>query len=400
MSGNGKIVPVLMGGDLNAYSVALAFCEAYGVISHAFTRYRCGATENSKFIKTHICPGFADMNVAVPELLKFAAENSSAELFLIPCADWYVSMLENVRDILSKSYNVQIPDKNIWDKFSDKCDFYEAARRSGIPYPEYVSFKYGDVTSEEKIRLIPFPAVIKPSDSTEYWKHPFFDMRKVYFPKSCNEAQNIIEKIFASGYNKRIILQRKVGNNYTNKVLTTFSDSSGKVVRCVYGDVVLEEIGKTSFGNHSAIITVPLDEICFKLIDFLNDMKYTGFANFDIMSEGNEKYVLEINMRQGRSCDYLRAAGVNIAELLVRNARGEFISPDYSYKEIYWHYPPHKAVIKYSDSINADRAKNFVNEEKDYSPYENSHEGLRRRIYVMIHNIRLANSIKSNYEGE
>ena len=54
MSGNGKIVPVLMGGDLNAYSVALAFCEAYGVISHAFTRSRCGATEYSKFIKSRI----------------------------------------------------------------------------------------------------------------------------------------------------------------------------------------------------------------------------------------------------------------------------------------------------------------------------------------------------------
>lgn len=400
MSGKGKIIPVLMGGDLNAYSVALAFREAYGVSSYAFTRYRCGATENSKFIKTHICPGFSDIKVAIPELLKFAAENSSAELFLIPCADWYVSMLEDASGVLSDLYNIQIPNKNIWQNLSDKCGFYEAAKKAELPYPEYVSFEYGEKITDKKIAGVQYPAVLKPSDSIEYWNNPFQNMRKVYFPESRYEAEKTIEKIFASGYRKRIIVQKKIGSNYTNKVLTTFSDSNGRVVRCVYGDVALEEIGKTSFGNHSAIITVPLDEICFKLIDFLNVIKYSGFANFDIMTDGNEKYVLEINMRQGRSCDYLRAAGVNIAELLVRNARRENIEPDFSYKEIYWHYPPHKSVIKYSDAKNADRAEKFANEGRDYSPYDNSFEGITRRLYVMVHNIRLSNSIKSNYEGE
>ncbi len=389
-----------MGGDLNAYSVALAFREAYGISSYAFTRHRCGATENSKFIKTHICPGFRDIRIAIPELLKFAAENSSAELFLIPCADWYVAMLEDASAALSELYHIHIPDKNIWQKLSDKCGFYDSAKKAEIPYPEYVSFEPGEKITDKKITGVPYPAVLKPSDSTEYWNNPFPNMRKVYFPENRYEAEKTIDKIFNSGYGKRIILQKKIGTNNTNKVLTTFSDSNGRVVRCVYGDVVLEEIGKTSFGNHSAIITVSPDEICFKLIDFLNGIKYTGFANFDIMSDGNKKYVLEINMRQGRSCDYLRAAGVNIAELLVRSARGENIEPDFSYKKIYWHYPPHKSVIKYSNVKNADRAASFVNEGVDYSPYNNSYEGVKRRIYVKIHNARLSNSIKKNFEGE
>lgn len=399
MRSQGKIIPVLMGGDLNAYSVALAFREAYGIVSHAFTRYRCGATENSKFIKTHICPGFSDIKIAIPELLKFAAENSSAELFLIPCADWYVSMLEDASSALSGLYHIYIPPKHIWERLSDKCGFYEEAKKADIPYPEYVSFKAGEKIADKKITDIPYPAVLKPSDSTEYWNNPFPNMRKVYFPEDRCEAEKLIDKIFNSGYNKRILLQRKIGSNYTNKVLTTFSDRNGRVVRCVYGDVVLEEIGKTSFGNHSAIITVSPDEICFRLIDYLNSIKYCGFANFDIMSEENRKYVLEINMRQGRSCDYLRAAGVNIAELLVRNARGENIEPDFSYNKIYWHYPPHKTVVKYSDAKNAERVKRLANEGKDYTPYGNSLEGIKRRLYVMVHNIRLASSIKSNYEG-
>lgn len=400
MSDHGKIIPVLMGGDLNAYSVALAFREAYGVISHAFTRYKCGATENSKFIKTHIFPEFCNMKVAISELLKFAAENSSAELFLLPCADWYVAMLQKAKSSLDKLYNIHIPEEKIWAKLSDKCGFYEAAKKAGIPYPEYVYFEPGDEISEKKITAIEYPAVLKASDSTEYWNNPFPNMRKVYFPENRYEAENTINKIFDSGYGKKIILQKKVGTYSTNRVLTTFSDSRGRVVRCVYGDVVLEEIGKTSFGNHAAIITLSPDEICFKLIDFLNGIKYTGFANFDIMTDGNQKYVLEINMRQGRCCDYLRSAGVNIATLIVKNARGENIEPDFSYKKIYWHYPPHKTVIKYADSKSADRAESFTNEGKDYSPYDNSYEGFKRRIYVMIHNLRLSNAVKKNFEGE
>ena len=44
------ILPVLLGADLNCYSVARAFHEAYGVKSHAFGRYVLGATQHSKII--------------------------------------------------------------------------------------------------------------------------------------------------------------------------------------------------------------------------------------------------------------------------------------------------------------------------------------------------------------
>ena len=57
------IIPVLLGGDLNAYSVALAFREHFGVRSHAFMKYKCGATANSSFIKTHISSGIDTVRI-------------------------------------------------------------------------------------------------------------------------------------------------------------------------------------------------------------------------------------------------------------------------------------------------------------------------------------------------
>lgn len=392
-----NVIPVLLGGDLNAYSVALAFREAYGVSSHAFVRYKCGATENSDFIKTHICSGLDNVRIAVPELLKFAAEHSGAELFLIPCADWYVAMLESAGAALSGIYNVHIPEINIWRKLSDKCDFYSLMKKAGIKYPRFVSFDRQEAVTDKKLTEIPYPAVLKPSDSTEYWKYPFPDMQKIYFPKNSGEAAGLIYKIFEFGYGKRIILQEHVGACNGNRVLTTFSDKRGRVVRAVLGEVILEERGKTSFGNHSAIITVPLDKISFELIDFLNKIEYKGFANFDIMADARDKYVLEVNTRQGRSCDYLRAAGVNIAELLVKNAYGEELEPSFLYKEIYWHYPPHKSVIRYSDGGGVEKAQRLYRDGKSHSPYDNAFEGLARRLYVTLHNVRLSKAIKKSF---
>lgn len=395
-----NVLPVLLGGDLNAYSVALAFREAYGVSSHAFVRYKCGATENSAFIKTHLCTELADIETAISVLLKFAAENTGAELFLVPCSDPYVKILQEIKGHLSGIYRIDIPQTDLWRKLSDKYTFYGSMNDVGILYPEFVEFSSDKDISEEKLSKIEFPAVLKPSDSAEYWEHPFQGMRKVYFPKDRVSAKRIAEQIFSAGYRKKIILQKKIGNKNSNRVLTTYSDKRGKVVRAVLGEVVLEECGKTSYGNHSAIITRPLDKISFELIDFLNSVGYNGFANFDIMGNGEEKYVLEINTRQGRSCDYVRAAGVNIAELLVENALSGNITPDFSYKEIYWHNPPHKTVMKYcSDSVRKS-IERLHKSGGGYTPYINEYEHFRRRIYVAIHNSRLSKAIEKSMRGE
>ena len=207
-----KIIPVLLGADLNAYSVALAFYEAYGVTSHVFARYKCGATENSKFIKTHICSGIDHVEIAVPELLKFANENSDMELFLIPCADWYVAMLEGAKDELSESYRIHIPKRELWEKLSDKHTFYQLLREEGIAYPNYEVFSSVNAVGEEPLSRVKYPAVVKPTDSTEYWKHPFHGMQKVYFVENAAEAEVVIKRIFKSGYNKQIVLPPLIGS--------------------------------------------------------------------------------------------------------------------------------------------------------------------------------------------
>ena len=387
----------MLGGDLNAYSVALSFYEAYGVTSHAFVRYRCGATENSKFIKTHICSGIDDLSVAIPELLKFAAEHPHRELYLIPCADWYVSMLEAAGGALSAIYEVCIPDRRHFSMLSDKLRFYNFMEQAGIKYPEYESFGPEENISDEKLSRFTYPAVIKPSDSTEYWKNPFPDMKKVYFPKNKSESEAVIKRILDSGYAKRVILQRLIAPA-RHGVLTTLSTADGRVVRAVRGDVIMQQTGRTSYGNHAAIIIRALDGISYQLIKFLNGISYVGIANIDLISDADVTYALEVNLRQGRSSDYLRSAGVSLAEYLVKFSRGENITPDFSYKEAYWHYPRHSDVRKYSSPADVIRADRLIAEGKAFSPYGNSYDGVKRKIYAVLHSLRLSEALRSDAE--
>ncbi len=383
----------MLGADLNAYSTARAFHEYSGVISHSFGRYRCGLVGFSRIVKAHTLEGLDDIKIAGPALFDFAKQHKGKKLLLIPCADWYVELAARISKRLPEMYVSLLPEDKVRERVRDKISFYELLAENKLPYPEYVAVYKGD-SYKAKMENFSFPAVIKPSDSREYWKHKFHGMKKVYFPESEKEAIEVIEKIFASGYEKGIVLQKKVGKESPDmSVLTTYSDRTGRVVRAVFGRVILEERGKTSCGNYSAIITEPLTPLCKRLIDLLDKIGYTGFANFDIISDGEAEYILEVNMRQGRSCDYLRAAGVNIAELMISDLEGEKIKKSFEYGKIYWHYPPHSIVLKKAEKEKALLAERMRKSGASCAPlyYEaDFRANPLRRAYVAYHDRRLA----------
>lgn len=78
-------------------------------------------------------------------------------------------------------------------------------------------------------------------------------------------------------------------------------------------------------GNHAAIVTEKLSSlpVAEKIRAMLDDIGYTGFANFDLKYTGKpgEFVVFEVNLRQGRSNMYMTAAGMNIARLAARGIR-------------------------------------------------------------------------------
>lgn len=387
-----RITPVLLGGDLNAYSMAMSFRDALGVKSEVFARERLAITELSSYINVHTVRGLNDCNVAVPELISFAKSREGEALLLVPCADWYVEMLEYARDALTEHFYFHIPKFEVWRAVSDKASFTCLMDKYGVPHPKTEIFdeKFKDF-QRRGMKMRP-PFVLKPSDSTEYWRNPFPEMKKVYFPQSLGEAKKIAEKIYASGYGGRILLQEYVGNaggtkNASASTLTVYMTREGKAARAVLGDILLEERGPTARGNYSAIVTRELDSLSHSLIAMLEGIKYTGIANFDILSADGESYCLELNPRQGRSFDYMRCAGVNLAQLLISDIKGEKIEPDFKYSDGIWRCVGRRTVQKHSrERALLKKAAILEKNGRAFCAYDlKEDKSLKRTLYVIIH---------------
>ncbi len=368
------IIPVLLGADLNCYNVARAFHEQYGVITHAFGRYAVSATKYSKIIRFTIVPDIDNDEVMRKTLTEFAAAHADAKLILMGCTDDYAAMIIRNKKMLPQ-YICPYPDEKFLTAVAYKAEFYETCDKYGIPYPGTVILTeaVGESALTAEALGFAYPIVIKPSSSVVYWKHSFDGMKKVYFADTPAEAAQIIAQIYGAGYDEKMILQEMVpGGDVHMRVLTAFSDKSGKVRAMCLGHTMLEEHTPKGLGNHAAIITEPVQNLPFadKIRAMLEDMGYTGFSNFDIKytGKGDDFRIFEINLRQGRSNFYVTAAGMNIARLAAEMYEDEGDSLELCENEHFWHHVPKSVAYTFTeDPALIARAKELTKAGKETS---------------------------------
>ena len=142
------------------------------------------------------------------------------------------------------------------------------------------------------------------------------------------------------------------GNDEYMRVLTSYSDRNGKVRMMCLGHVLLEEHQPHGVGNHACIITEPNDELMGGVRKLLEDLKFTGFSNFDVKydeRDGSFKF-FDFNTRQGRSNYYVTNSGFNVAKYVVdeyvynRPFEPEFVTAQ---DEALWMVVPMGVVDKY-----------------------------------------------------
>ncbi len=346
-------IPVLLGGDLNSYNVARAFHEKYGVRTQVFGRYSIGPTKNSAILDFHIVPKLDTDDIMVAELRNFAEKCEGAPLILLGCTDDYAAMIIRNKSRLEDKFICPYIEEELMDRLVSKAVFYEMCEKYGIPYPK-TKVLTNEFSSEDFTEVslgFSYPIIVKPSSSIEYWKNPFDGMKKVYTADTPNEAEAIVKKIYTSGYRDKMILQDMIPGDDSNMyVLTAYSDTENKVKMTCLGHVLLEEHTPRGLGNHAAIITEHKPELVAKFRAMLDDIGYRGFSNFDIKydSRDGSMRAFEINLRQGRSNYYITAAGINIAELLVRdNFLGETLPYTECSESHLWHTIPFGVVKKY-----------------------------------------------------
>ena len=390
--------PVLLGADLNCYSMARAFYEGYGVHSYAFGRQRLGATHASKYIHFTEVPDLDNAKVLLQTLANFASRyRKEAPFLLLPTTDDYAYLLIDGQEALSRQFLMSVPERRFLSYF-DKEHFYTACRTYGIPYPETVVLNSPpDIEGAEALgRRLGYPFIIKPSSSRSYWHHPFPGMEKVYLVHNRHAAHCALESIFASGYPHRVLGQRYLaGGDSAATVLTLYLDRSSRVTMRAAGRVLLEEHTPCGKGNYAALITAPIPPIARRLSAFLEAVGYRGFANFDLRTDvqTGKTYVLEMNLRQGRSAHFLTAGGENPAVRLVEDVYLQKTRKCRDMqKQILFRTVPRYVLRRYTqDEVLLERAERLMQASRDENPYYHAKDlaaNPRRLLYVLAHMAR------------
>lgn len=409
---NKNIIPVLLGADLNCYNVARAFHAEYGVKSYAFGRYAIGASNYTRIINFTAVEKLDEPDVMVETLMKFADEHEGATLIAFGCTDDYADMLIHHGDRLRPRYIVPYIGADLFERLAYKANFYEDCDRHGILYPKTAvvtpETDLENSLSEEALGFS-YPIIIKPSASAVYWKYPFDGMKKVYTAGTALEAQIIIRRIYESGYPEKIILQDMIpGDDSKMRVLTAYSDKNGKVKMMCLGHVILEEHTPKGLGNHCAIITECDRELMDKFKEYLEEIGFVGYSNFDIKFDERDGTfrAFEINLRLGRSNNYVTSAGCNVACYIVNDlVNGEDLGDTYYCdNEVFWHSVPKGVVYEYCrDKDMVAKAKKLAKEGKAFASLwyaPDTHFNLRRVFFLLMHGYNHFGKFKKYYGKE
>ena len=364
-------IPLLFAGDINVYSVARAFHEAYGIRSVGYGKYPTGPCYHSRIIDYRANEKADEQDTFLALVTEFAAEHADKTVLLMGCGDSYVQLCSQNKDRLPENVVTPYIDIDLMNDLIHKEKFYQLCEQVGVDYPDTFVYHPGEPRDFE----LPFtgPFIIKPSNGIEYWRHPYATQKKVYKVDTRSQLDQVLCDIYDSGYDDSVIIQNFIpGDDSYMRVLTSHSDRNGKVKMMCLGHVLLEEHTPHGIGNHAVIITERNEVIEGQLRALLDRLHFVGFSNFDIKYDRRDgKYkVFEINTRQGRSNFYVTGAGENIAQCVVRDyIQKEDISFHAVDRESLWMVVPRGVAFRYvKDAEARARMKRLIGEGNVVNP--------------------------------
>ncbi|GEL93748.1 carboxylate--amine ligase [Cellulomonas composti] len=312
--------PVVLGGDIGAYSIARTFHQAYGVRPVVVSTFSTGLVRHSRILTNVVEPGIDDPDTIVATLRRIAAEHAGKRLILLGSADWLVRTIVENRDRLEDLYTIPYVPRATLDRVTDKERFGALCREHGLGHPTTVVHDVAAGGSPD-VSGLRFPVIAKAADTAAYHLVEFPGKKKVFTVDTPDELADLLERVRASGYVGSFVVQDFIpGDDSGMRILTCYSDLSGKVVFSAFGHVLLEEHTPGALGNPAGIVTQHDAELVAQATRLLEAIGWTGYANFDLKHDPRDGSTVffELNPRLGRSNFYITAGGRNTAELYVR----------------------------------------------------------------------------------
>lgn len=310
--------PLILGGDITAYSLVRSFYEEYKVKSLVVNMSQGGAVTGSTLCDIIYYENLEDNNIFLTAMKETGEKFKDKKLIVFGCGDWYVRMLIENKGSLPDNFVIPYIDEPLMNKIVLKDHFYEYCAKLDIPHPR--TFVYD---CKEKTPLtydFDYPIIAKTANSAMYHYAKFPGKRKVFKFNSKAELEEMLKNLGSSTYDYKFLVQEFIpGDDSNMRVLTCYSDKNAKVRFAAFGHVLLEEHAPMALGNPCCIINEVNAEVVAQATRFLEHVGYTGYSNFDLKfdpRDGKYKF-FEINIRLGRSNYYVTGSGFNAVKLIV-----------------------------------------------------------------------------------
>ena len=186
------------------------------------------------------------------------------------------------------------------------------------------------------------------------------------------------------------------------RVLNAYVGKDGKVKLMCLGNPILEEHSPDGIGSYAAIITTYDEKLMDKVRHFLEDIGYTGFANFDMKydTRDGEYKLFEINLRNGRSSYFVTAAGYNlmkyVADDRMLNLKQELT---YAKNKHLWMIIPKGVLFKYASNEKMKiEAKSLIRQGKwTNSLFYKEDMNLKRWVKITLNNLNYYRKYKKYF---
>ncbi|WP_407892368.1 carboxylate--amine ligase [Lacticaseibacillus sp. N501-2] len=325
MSENQSFTPVLLGSDMNVYGMARSFHELTGQVVDVYAKVQLAPTRFSKIVNVHLIPDFDSDPTFIEHMNEIAKQyqDQAGKVILIACGDGYAELVSKHKPELEKTFICPYVDYDLLKRLNSKESFYQVCDEYDLPYPKTKIITKAMYESDAQISTpFAFPVALKPTNSVEWLLIHFEGRKKAFTIHSQVELNTIIAKIYDNGYTSDLILQDFVpGDDSHMRVLNAYVDQNHKVKMMCLGHPLLEDPTPAAIGNYVAIIPEYNQDLYDRMQKFLEAIKFTGFANFDMKyDERDHSFKLfEINIRQGRSSFFVTLNGYNLAQWPVKD---------------------------------------------------------------------------------
>lgn len=313
-----KYNTLILGTDNNSYSVARSFNEAFNRKSIVAGSAVLVPFYNSKIAEVYTRENFStDDDVFVSLLNEIGEKYSDRTLVFFVPTEAYLDILVRNLDRLEFDYRLPYPNREISEKLIHKSNFYSFLDSISVSYPKT------EMINEKNLDKLSLDGdlFLKADDYESFVLLDFKEKQKGYKVSGKDQAKEILKTIFDAGYKGEMIVQQYInGGDGSEYSLNGYRSKDGKI-SMVLARNLLSDKREMWVGNH--IVQVDCDdERMYDLAREITDkIDYHGLFNLDfkVDSKSGEIFVLEMNIRQGRTFYYSILGGVNLIEIAIRD---------------------------------------------------------------------------------